>query len=687
MQQCVAASRRILRPERGEARTAGVYFLQLAAVAFAYFAAGRLGLAVPFTSGNVSPVWPPAGIALAALLLLGNEIAPAIAVGAFLVNLLSGILPLTAAGIGMGSTLGALAGAALLRKIPGFEPSLTRLRDVLGLCTFAALGGTAISATFGVMALTLGRVHAWAGIGSAWTIWWLGDAMGILLVAPLLLTVERMVHEDARGRWPEFLILLAATVCFCLFLFDSRLGFGIAEDTFGFAVFPLVIWAAVRFGVGGAASTAAIVSAVAIWETAAGYGPFVRDFSPVHNAAILQSFLAVISLSGLSLAAAIAERQRAERALQRQIEEALATASQGLHLAQQTASIGTWEWNIPAGRITWSPELEQIHGIAPGSFDGRYDSFLSSVHPDDRQWVQQAVQEALTRQSPYDVEYRSVRPDGNVYWTSARGRVVFDAEGRPLKMVGICMDITSRKQAEEALRRSEKLAATGRLAATMAHEINNPLEAVTNLLYLACNDPFMSQRPREYLLLADQELRRVSHIAKQTLGFYRDTSSPKVLEVGQTLDEVLLIYEKKLQAKALNIRKKYAPDASVLAVAGDVRQVLSNLVANAIDACSEGGTLVLRVANSRDWKQGERMGVRVSIADNGCGISEEQRGKVFEPFFTTKRDIGTGLGLWVSNSIVEKHGGFIRFRTRSGSPPTGTIFSVFLPHTAQATAA
>lgn len=684
MQPSVVQSQHIVRLNLGEARDAGTYLLKLAAVALAYFAAGRLGLAVPFTSGNVSPMWPPAGIALAAVLLLGAEIAPGIVVGAFLVNLLSGIPLAAAAGIGLGSTMGPLTGAALLGRIPGFQSSLTRLRDVLGLCTFAALGGTAVSATVGVMSLTLGRVDAWAGFWSAWTVWWLGDGMGVLLVAPLILTARRLLAEEIRGRMAEFLILLAATLCFCLFLFDSRVGFGVAEDTFGFAVFPFVIWAAVRFGVGGAALSAAVVAVAAIWETASGYGPFARNLSSLHNAAILQSFLAVISVSGLALAAAIAERQRAERALQRQTEEALATASQGLHLAQQTASIGTWEWDIAAGRITWSPELEQIHGFAPSSFDGRYETFLASVQSEDREWVQQAVQEALTKHAPYDVEYRSVRPDGSEYWTSARGRVFFDAEGQPLKMVGICMDITTRKQAEEALRRSETLAATGRLAATMAHEINNPLEAVTNLLYLACHDSEVSERARGHLLLADQELRRVSQLARQTLGFYRDTSSPKEIDVAQTLEDVLLVYDRKLQAKGLSVVKKYADQGNVVAVVGDVRQVLSNLVANAIDACADGGTLVLRVARSRDWKSDGRTGIRVVIADNGCGISEEQRARIFEPFFTTKRDVGTGLGLWITNSIVEKHGGSIRFRTPSSTAPTGTVFSVFLPQSAQA---
>jgi serine phosphatase RsbU (regulator of sigma subunit) len=346
MQQSLAESRGTLGPHLREARTAGTYLLQLATVALAYFAAGRLGLAVPFTSGNVSPVWPPAGIALAAVLLLGNEIAPGIALGAFFVNFLSGIPLLASAGIGVGSTLGPLTGAALLREVPVFHPSLIRLRDVLALFVFGAVCGTAVSASIGVVALTVAGVHAWAGFGPAWLIWWLGDGMGILLVTPLILTGGRMVREDSKGQWAEFLILLAATVCFCLFLFDNRVGFGIAEDTFALAVFPFVIWAAVRFGVGGAAFSTAVVSAVTIWETATGYGPFVRHLSPLHNAAVLQSFLAVISVSGLSLAAAIVERQGAERALQRHTEDALATASHSLHLAQQTASIAEREMEI-----------------------------------------------------------------------------------------------------------------------------------------------------------------------------------------------------------------------------------------------------------------------------------------------------------------------------------------------------
>jgi two-component system, cell cycle sensor histidine kinase and response regulator CckA len=236
--------------------------------------------------------------------------------------------------------------------------------------------------------------------------------------------------------------------------------------------------------------------------------------------------------------------------------------------------------------------------------------------------------------------------------------------------------ITERKRQEQSLRHAEKLAAAGRLAATVAHEINNPLEAVTNLLYLAKSQPESAER---YLDMADRELRRVTHMAQQTLGFYRDTGEVAPVDVGQIASEVLQLYEVKLQEKSILPEARLEAGVQVLGLAGEIRQVISNLVMNGIDAAQVGGRLVLKVAAAKSWNGTRQPGVRIVVADSGCGIQHSDRKKIFDAFWTTKRNTGTGLGLWVTRSMVEKAGGTIRVRSSVTPNRSGSAFSVFLP--------
>jgi signal transduction histidine kinase len=256
---------------------------------------------------------------------------------------------------------------------------------------------------------------------------------------------------------------------------------------------------------------------------------------------------------------------------------------------------------------------------------------------------------------------------------------VKDEDGHVIGAAKIVRNITEANKIGRALRTTEKLAAAGRMAATVAHEINNPLEAVTNLVYLAKRDLSNTERVTGYLELASRELDRVAHITRQTLGFYRDTSSPVTLNVAQTLDDLLLLYEKRFESRRIKVMKQYDKDLEITALAGEIRQAFSNLITNAIDAMPEGGTLVLRVAKSHDWSNLHVHGVRITVLDTGSGIEPKHRKNVFQPFFTTKSDVGTGLGLWITRGIVEKHHGSIQMKSRTGQNGHGTAFSIFLP--------
>ena len=250
----------------------------------------------------------------------------------------------------------------------------------------------------------------------------------------------------------------------------------------------------------------------------------------------------------------------------------------------------------------------------------------------------------------------------------------------------IALDASDRKRSEEALRRSEKLAVTGRLAASIAHEINNPLEAITNLLFLLRNFSDLPEGAQQYATMAEYEVRRIAEITQQTLRFYRQPTQPARATLSELLDSVLSLNQGRISALDIRLERDYEPELSLFCFAGEIRQVFANLVGNAIDASSAGGRLLLRARRSRDWKNPAQTGIRFAIADNGAGMEPEIREHIFEAFFTTKEVTGTGLGLWVSLEIILKHHGLVRVRSRAATqgngkaPATiGTVFEVFIP--------
>jgi len=241
--------------------------------------------------------------------------------------------------------------------------------------------------------------------------------------------------------------------------------------------------------------------------------------------------------------------------------------------------------------------------------------------------------------------------------------------------------VRQQAEAEEALRRTEKLAVAGRLAASIAHEINNPLEAVTNIVWLLQNNMELPVEARNYLRKAQQELDRVAHITKQTLGFYRESSQSAQINVGELLDGVLGVFSARLRNKDVRVQRDIDTTCEVAGRPGEIRQVLANLFSNSLDAVPQHGAIRIRCAPARS--RGRR-GVRILFGDNGPGIPYAIRSKIFEAFFSTKGAVGTGLGLWVVKDLVTKHGGSVRIRSSNGSGPSGTVFSVFLPSDCEA---
>lgn len=238
-------------------------------------------------------------------------------------------------------------------------------------------------------------------------------------------------------------------------------------------------------------------------------------------------------------------------------------------------------------------------------------------------------------------------------------------------------DLTRQKKAEAALLQAEKVHAVGRLASVISHEINNPLEAITNILYIVRSLPNLPQEATDYLHLADRELARVSHAAAQALSFHRISTSALTVSPDRLLDEVVSLYKGRLDNYKIAIQRRYAPGLELTCFEGDIRRVLNNIVINAMTAMLTGGKLQLRIRAATRWSTGQR-GIRFTIADSGAGIVPEARDRIFEAFFTTRGIHGTGLGLWIACRIVHKHRGYVRARNCLG-PGTGAIFELWLP--------
>jgi PAS domain S-box-containing protein len=274
--------------------------------------------------------------------------------------------------------------------------------------------------------------------------------------------------------------------------------------------------------------------------------------------------------------------------------------------------------------------------------------------------------------------------DGHMVPIEDSAAPIYDDQHRLRGVVMVFRDVTAEKQAQDVMRKAEKLAAAGRLAATVAHEINNPLEAVCNLIYIVKNTAGLPQETAGYLNMAEQELDRVSHITRQTLGFYRDSSEAGPVQVRNVIESVIKLYENKIQSKRIAVELDLAECPLVHGMHGELKQLVANLVSNAADAVAPGGKIRISVATA---SQEREKGVEIKVADNGPGVPAENRLHIFEPFFTTKEDVGTGLGLWVCKEIAERHGGSVQLNPGKDAGLGGAVFTVFLPVNSQIEAA
>jgi PAS domain S-box-containing protein len=622
-------------------RTRALYAVRLAAVFGVYYGGAKLGLALSVAQGVITPVWPPTGIALASLVLFGRQMWPAVAAGAFLANATSGAsIPISLA-LAFGNTLEAVIGYELLRLVR-FRASLERVRDVLALVVLAAAASTAVAATNGVTALWIGGDLS-DTYGSSWLLFWVGDAMGDLIVASLVLVVasQWLSRRLPRLRVAEGATLLALLVGLSCFVFLA------GYWRYPHVLFPLYIWAVLRFGQFGAVSSSFTVAASAIAGAVGGQTPLAHA-SGTNVVLILEGLLAAVTISVLLLGAVLAERARAEGALAE---------------AQALARLGNWSWDVGTSSVTWSDELYRLFGLEPQSQRFGLEGYLELLHPDDRERARRVIDRAYATGEPFSFDHRAILPDGSVRWLHGRGRVSRDAAGDTVRMSGTAQDITERKQIDQ-LRDT--------ILATVSHELRTPLTAIVGFavtlkertlsddMRATVVDTLLAQARKLELLLTDLlDLERLRH------GFV----SPSLVEtdVGRLVEQVVAAHDGSAHPIA------FSGQATPLVVdPPKVERIVDNLIANAIRHTPSGTSIEVRVEDTPE-------GVVIAVDDAGPGIPAAERDSVFEAFrrgSDTGTRAGAGVGLSLVAQFAELHGGRVWVEP---SPAGGAGFRVLLP--------
>ena len=371
-----------------------------------------------------------------------------------------------------------------------------------------------------------------------------------------------------------------------------------------------------------------------------------------------------------------AEHQLAEeRAV---ASETLRERDEALQLALRANGMGLWVWDMHTDTVSCSEEVYRAMGLPPGPTDVHSIKWVEAIHPDDLAHVGESFLRARDTGSELRCNFRVARPDGSIGWAECQGTSQRDTDGRVLKIVGVIADITNRKRGEEAMLRAEKLAVAGRLAASVAHEINNPLEAVANLVFLiTLTDD--SETAKAHANRALEELLRVSLVTQSTLKFHRQSGAPKDTKLSETLDSVLALFRGRLQASGIEVDVRVENESPVECMPGEMQQIFANLVGNAVEAMPDAGRLVIRIRPSVDWRGRTTQGMRVTVCDSGVGMDRATMKCVFEPFFTTKTETGTGLGMWVVVQLLDRHHGHVRLWSSQLPGSTGTAISVFMP--------
>ena len=644
-----------------------------------YYGAARLGLRYASIGPSISLVWPPTGIAFAALTLLGSRYWPGVTLGAFLANAATPIPLLAAAGIALGNTLEAVVAAYLFRRTAGSHPQLDELRQVRTLILVAAPLGALCAAVVGPLSLWATEALPAAALPTALAVWWAGDLLGGLVVAPVFFSWATHT-EGSNRRLLEIVVLCVGTIAAAELGLGQLVSSALVRDVdYHYLLFPFVIWAALRFGARGASLMTLAVSAVAVAHTVQGGSPFVSA-TAIRTLFEAACYLGVVSVTGLVLAAAVRwERQEATKAL--------AQSKDRLRRALDAARMGTWYWSIKDNSLTCDENLRQLYGLSPGDRVSTHLDLLVHVHPEDREFVSEAVRRALQENTSLDYEFRVLLPGGHMRWIADQGEVHRNDEGRPTDVTGVSSDITERRVAEERLSQAQRMESVGRLAGGVAHEANNQMCVVMGAADFILQRSDVPEAVREDAEFIRKAAERTATVTAQLLAFSRR----QILQAQLlNLNDLLTGWEtvlRRVMGEDCGVTLRLGSGALfVRADPGQLEQVMLNLAINARDAMPRGGTLTVETFNAeltRELALLKPGAVRAGhyavlvVSDSGQGMDQETMSHIFEPFFTTKGvGEGTGLGLATVYGIVRQSGGYIWVYSEPGQ---GTTFKIYLP--------
>jgi PAS domain S-box-containing protein len=665
----------------------------LTSVTLAYVLSGRVGLEFAHVNDSTSAVWPAAGIAVAALLILGLRVWPALLLGSFLTNLfVSEAVP--AAAIAAGNTseyvLAALLATRFARGVHAFD----RGSRILRFTAVAALAAPLVAASVGTIVLRLSGLASQDDTFLIWLTWWLGDAAGISLVTPVCVLWSRRQLPPRGGR-AEGVALLAALAAAVLVALVAWLDF-LREAPLVVLVLPIFLWAAFRFGTRATASIGIVFSVVAIYRTWAGFGPFVLGDLTV-SLLIVQCVVAIISVLMLSVAAEAtlrremeSEARRLTEVLERRVGERTAELSRvhdRLVEAQAVAHVGNWEWDVVSDSLWWSEELCRIYGVDRPPAD--YASYVALVHPDDRQRTQQEVQRGVERRQSFTFEHRILR-DGEVRTLYARGHVEVDGRGNPVRLIGIGHDITDRVRAEAQraqmiedqarLREAEESnRAKDAFLATLSHELRTPLNAAMGWAHILRDSLHASGRDARAVDAIYRNLLIQSRLVSDILDISQIAKGELPLERGAV--QMPAVFEAALEmvrdaaaTRRVTIERHFPDSAPVTGDARRLQQVAWNLLANAVKFAADDGRVAVTISEHADT-------VECIVEDDGPGIAPEFLPHVFEQFrqadsSPTRQHGGLGLGLAIARDIVTLHHGTIEASNRTDG---GAMFVIRLP--------
>jgi len=663
-------------------------------VAVVYFAGAELGLSLASLHQNVTPVWPPTGIAIASVLIFGPRVLPGVFLGALAANLPTSLpIPFTF-GIAIGNTLEAFTAWFLLRRSKRWRNSFNSVREVLTFVVYAAVLATLISATIGSLNVWLGDPSQKDDLIPLWLTWWMGDGFGALIFSPLILSWSasfRINREDVAEITSLFVLLLIVS----LIIFGGWFPGPVKTYPLAYLCLPCLLWAALRFDQRMVTSAIVLITVIAVWGARQNYGPFIQ---PSRNVTLLLmiSFVGTSSLMTLLVAAVTSERRRAEEEKWKLGSELALHRRRVEDIVQHVPGI-VWEaWGQPGTterRIDFvSSYIEKMLGYSTDDWLSTPDFGLKIVHPDDRDRMAAEIDAIFASGKGGSSRFRMMHSDGNEVWVEAHSIVVCNENGQPVGMRGVTMDITAavkaeseraellereshaRQQAEEASRLKEEF------LATVSHELRTPLNAVVGWSRLLRS----GQLDGDGAIHAVEVIERNAAAQRQIIEDLLDVSriiTGKLRINTQPVDLLLIIHaaidavRPAAEAKEIRISTHIeAPDPIVRADSERLQQVLWNLLANAVKFTPSGGKVDVYLEQHRSLAE-------IRIEDSGPGVPLEFLPRIFERFSqadgsSTRKHGGLGLGLAIVRHLVELHGGTVSAANREDG---GAILTVRLP--------